>query len=148
MIASTGICNGALAVFDQTLPSPRRQPAGDGGGLHRYSLALMLNQRTRELGTLRANGMTRRQLFRLTLLETGLMGGIAGLMSLPVGTALAWVLVYIINVRSFGWSLHLQLRPEFYTQAVAVALLAALLAGIYPALRIGAIQPARAVRSE
>jgi putative ABC transport system permease protein len=76
------------------------------------------------------------------------MGGVAGVMALPVGTVLAWVLVYIINVRSFGWSLQLQLRPEFYTQALAVALVAALLAGIYPALHMGRVQPARAVRSE
>ncbi|MCC7447128.1 MAG: FtsX-like permease family protein [Anaerolineae bacterium] len=110
-------------------------------------MALQL-ERTRELGTMRANGLTRGQLFRLTLLETGLMGLIAGLMSLPVGTVLAWVLVYIINVRSFGWSLELQLRPEFYTQAFAVALVAALLAGIYPALRMGRIQPADAIRAE
>jgi putative ABC transport system permease protein len=110
-------------------------------------MALQL-ERTREIGTMRANGLTRRQLFRLTLLETGLMGAIAGLMSLPVGTALAWVLVYIINVRSFGWSLQLQLRPEFYAQAVVIALVAALLAGVYPAIRMGRIQPAEAVRSE
>ncbi len=110
-------------------------------------MALQL-ERTRELGTMRANGLTRWQLFRLTLLETGLMGLIAGLMSLPVGTVLAWVLVYIINVRSFGWSLELQLRPEFYTQAFAVALVAALLAGIYPAFRMGRIQPADALRAE
>jgi putative ABC transport system permease protein len=110
-------------------------------------MALQL-ERTREIGTMRANGLTPRQLFRLTLLETGLMGVTAGLMALPVGTLLAWVLVYIINLRSFGWSLQLGLRPEFYTQAFAVALVASLLAGIYPALRMGAIQPARAVRSE
>jgi putative ABC transport system permease protein len=32
-------------------------------------------ERTRELGMLRANGMTLRQLWRMTFLETGLMGG-------------------------------------------------------------------------
>jgi putative ABC transport system permease protein len=112
------------------------------------ALAALQLERTRELGTLRATGMTRGQLFRLTLLETGLMGSVAGIMALPVGTLLAWVLVYIINVRSFGWSLRLQLQPEFYTQALLVALVASVLAGIYPALRMGAIQPARALRSE
>ncbi|HVO42285.1 MAG TPA: ABC transporter permease, partial [Aggregatilineales bacterium] len=110
-------------------------------------MALQL-ERTREIGTMRANGMTRRQLFGMTLLETGLMGAIAGVMSVPVGTVLAWILVYIINVRSFGWTLQLELRPEFYAQALIVALAAALLAGIYPALRMGQIQPALALRSE
>ncbi len=110
-------------------------------------MALQL-ERTRELGTMRANGLTRGQLFRMTLLETGLMGITAGGMAVPVGTVLAWVLIYIINVRSFGWSITLGLKPEFYTQALAVAIVAALLAGLYPAIRMGRIQPAQALRAE
>ncbi len=110
-------------------------------------MALQL-ERTRELGTMRANGLTRWQLFRMTLLETGLMGLVAGLMAIPVGTALAWVLIYIINGRAFGWSIALQLRPEFYLQAVLVALVAALLAGIYPAVQMGRVQPSQALRAE
>jgi putative ABC transport system permease protein len=112
------------------------------------ALASLQLERTREFGAMRANGMTRRQLFRLTLTETGLMGAIAAVMAVPVGTVLAWVLVYIINLRSFGWTLTLGLRPEFYAQAALVALIASLLAGVYPALRIGQIQPARALRLE
>jgi putative ABC transport system permease protein len=110
-------------------------------------MALQLERR-RELGTMRANGLTRWQLFRLTLLETGLMGLVAGLLAIPVGTVLAWVLINIINVRSFGWTIGLQLRPEFYTQAFMVALFAALLAGIYPAIQMGRVQPSQALRSE
>jgi putative ABC transport system permease protein len=112
------------------------------------ALASLQLERTREFGAMRANGMTRRQLFRLTLTETSLMGAIAAVMAVPVGTVLAWVLVYIINLRSFGWTLTLGLRPEFYAQAALVALIASLLAGVYPALRIGQIQPARALRLE
>jgi putative ABC transport system permease protein len=112
------------------------------------ALASLQLERTREFGAMRANGLTRRQLFRLTLLETSLMGVIAAVIAVPVGTILAWVLVYIINLRSFGWTLTLGLRPEFYVQAALVALVASLLAGIYPAWRIGRIQPARALRLE
>ncbi|MBO9346238.1 MAG: ABC transporter permease, partial [Chloroflexi bacterium] len=64
-------------------------------------------ERTRELGMLRANGMTLRQLWRMTLLETGLMGGTAGLLAMPTGFLLALILVYIINLRSFGWTIRL-----------------------------------------
>ncbi len=140
-----------LAIFDQTFAITTAlnllATVVAFIGILSALMALQL-ERTREIGSMRANGLTRRQLFRLTLLETGLMGMIAGLMSLPVGTVLAWVLVYIINLRSFGWSMQLQLRPEFYTQAFAVALVAALLAGVYPALRMGYIQPAEALRAE
>jgi putative ABC transport system permease protein len=92
--------------------------------------------------------MTRRQLWALTLLETGLMGGVAGLLAMPVGYALAWILVYVINVRSFGWTLRMELRPEYFLQALVVAVAAALLAGIYPSLRAGRMEIASALREE
>jgi putative ABC transport system permease protein len=105
-------------------------------------------ERSREIGVLRSTGMTRRQLWRLSLLETGLLGACAGLISMPMGILLAIILIYIINLRSFGWSLQMQLQPSHFAQAFLVALAAALLAGIYPAWRMGQMQPASALRSE
>ena len=105
-------------------------------------------EKTRELGVLRATGMTLRQLWQLTLLETGLMGATAGLVAMPVGWVLAWILINIINRRSFGWTLQMELEPGFFIQAFLVAVVAALLAGIYPALRLGSMVIATAVREE
>ncbi len=105
-------------------------------------------ERGRELGTLRATGMTRGQLWQLTLLETGLMGGIAGLIAMPTGYVLAWILIYVINIRSFGWSLDMQLQPSSFLYAFGVAVVAALLAGIYPAWRLGRMVIAAALRSD
>lgn len=105
-------------------------------------------ERTREIGVLRANGMTRLQLWRLSLLETGLIGSTAGIIAIPTGLLLAIVLIYIINLRSFGWSLDMNLQPGQLFQALIVAVSAALLAGIYPAWRMGQIEPARALRAE
>ena len=105
-------------------------------------------ERTREIGTLRSIGITRGQLSRLTLLETGLMGAIAGLIAMPTGLVLAVILIYIINLRSFGWTLQMQLQPSQFTLAFVVALVSALFAGIYPAWRMGQMQPAEALRTE
>ena len=105
-------------------------------------------ERTRELGVLRATGMTIRQMWGLTLLETALMGATAGLLALPVGFALAWILIYVINVRSFGWTLQMQLDPINFLQAFAVAVLAAVLAGIYPSFRLGKMTISTAIREE
>ena len=105
-------------------------------------------ERLREIGVLRATGMTRRQLWRLSLLETGLIGASAGLIAIPTGLVLAVVLIYIINLRSFGWTLQMQLQAGELGRAFLVALGAALLAGLYPAWRMGNIQPADAVRAE
>ncbi|MCX6048679.1 MAG: FtsX-like permease family protein, partial [Chloroflexi bacterium] len=116
-------------------------------GIFSTLMSLQL-ERSREIGVLRATGMTRSQLWRLSLWETGLIGSSAGLIAIPMGFVLAIILIYIINLRSFGWTLQIQLQPNAFLQAFAVALGAALLAGIYPAWRMGQMQPASAVRSE
>src|SRR5215213_9442294 len=53
-------------------------------------MALQL-ERTRELGMLRANGLTPRQLWGMVLSQTGLIGVTAGLLAIPVGVLLATV---------------------------------------------------------
>lgn len=110
-------------------------------------LSLMLDKQ-RELGILRAVGLTGRQLWRLVSLETGLMGAVAGLLAMPTGLVLALILIYIINRRSFGWTLQLQLSPEPFIQALIVAVVAALLAGIYPAYRMTRMATSDAMRFE
>ena len=110
-------------------------------------MALQL-ERTRELGTLRATGMTLQQLWRLTLLESGLMGATAGLLSIPTGVILAAILIYVINLRSFGWTIFFQTVPETYIEALAISILAALLAAVYPMLRLSRLQAAEALREE
>lgn len=110
-------------------------------------LSLMLDKQ-RELGILRAVGLTGRQLWRLVSLETGLMGAVAGLLAMPTGLALALILIYIINRRSFGWTLQMQIAPEPFVQALVVAVVAALLAGLYPAYRMTRMAAADAMRFE
>ena len=98
-------------------------------------MALQL-EHTREYGVMRATGMTPRQLWNYTLIQTGLMGTTAGLLALPIGLVLALVLIYVINLRSFGWTMALDLQPGPFVQAFAVAVIAALVAGLYPAWRL------------
>ncbi|CNW49317.1 adhesion component transport transmembrane protein [Mycobacterium tuberculosis] len=74
--------------------------------------------RAHELGVFRAIGMTTRQLWKLMFIETGLMGGMAGLMALPTGCILAWILVRIINVRSFGWTLQMHFESAHFLRAL------------------------------
>ena len=110
-------------------------------------MALALERR-REMGVLRATGMTPPQLGGFVTLQTGLMGAIAGLLALPLGYALAYVLVFVINKRSFGWTLQLSVSPEILLQALALAVGAALLAGVYPAWSMARARPATALREE
>jgi len=110
-------------------------------------MSLQLEQ-TRQYGVMRAVGMTPRQLWQYTLIQTGLMGVTAGALALPIGFALALVLIYVINVRSFGWTMQLFLSPGEFAGAFAVAVVASLAAGVYPAWRLGKLVTSRALRSE
>ncbi|MBN1134956.1 MAG: ABC transporter permease [Anaerolineae bacterium] len=141
----------ALAIFDRTF-------AITGAlqllatvvafiGVLSAMLSLLL-EKQREVGILRAVGLTARQLWGLVMLETGLMGTVAGLLAMPTGLALSLILIYIINRRSFGWTLQMQIDPAPFLTALAVALIAALLAGIYPARKMGQMLTAEALRYE
>lgn len=110
-------------------------------------MALQL-EHTRQYGVMRANGMTPGQLRLFTFVQTGLLGMAAGLMALPVGLVLALILIYVINVRSFGWTMDLTLSPQEFIQAFVIALIAALAAGIYPAWRLSKLVTVQAIRSE
>jgi len=77
-----------------------------------------------------------------------LLGLSAGLSSLPTGYILSWILIFIINLRSFGWTLKMHVDPMTFVQALLLAIGAALLAGLYPAWRLGRMQAAEALRGE
>jgi putative ABC transport system permease protein len=110
-------------------------------------MALQL-ERARELGVLRAQGLTPGEVWRLTLTETGLLGAIAGVLAVPVGIGLALVLIHVINRRAFGWSIETVISADVLVQAVGLAVLAALAAGAYPAWRMARTPPAPALREE
>jgi putative ABC transport system permease protein len=105
-------------------------------------------ERTRELGVLRALGMTPEQLTALITVETGLMGLVAGLIAIPVGYLVAYLLIFVIYQRSFGWSLAFHGNSAAIYQGLALALAASVLAGIIPALKMARTRPVEALRTE
>jgi putative ABC transport system permease protein len=112
------------------------------------ALMAMQIERSRELAVLRASGLTPRQLWGLVTGETGLIGVLAGLLALPLGIIQALVLILVINRRSFGWSMQISIDASILWQALLLAIVAALLAGIYPAWRMARTLPALALREE
>jgi putative ABC transport system permease protein len=141
----------ALAVFDRAfaITAALQLLAAIVAFIGVLSALLSLQlERARELGLMRAVGLTVEQLRNLVLLETGLMGSIAGLLAMPTGLTLAIILIFIINRRSFGWTMSLHLDPLIFLQALLLAVVAALLAGLYPAFRLARMQAAAALRGD
>ena len=110
-------------------------------------LALQL-ERKREYATLEAIGLAPEGLERLTYIETGLMGLSAALLALPTGLLLALILIHVINVRSFGWTIELAPAIGPFLQAIVVGVVASLAAAVYPVSRLRRMPVAEAIRGE
>jgi putative ABC transport system permease protein len=105
-------------------------------------------ERIREYGTFRALGFSDGELGRVVMTQTGVIGVTAATLALPVGVLLAVLLIDVINVRSFGWSMTLHVPGSYLIQSWVITVAAALLAGIYPAYKAINIPPAVALREE
>jgi len=142
---------GSLVVFDRTfaITGVLRALAFVVAfiGVISALMALQL-ERSRELGVLRANGLTPGQVWGMVTTQTGLMGVVAGVLAVPAGLALAAVMIFVVNKRSFGWTLEMSAGPEILLQSVALAVVGALAAGIWPAWKMSRTSPAVALREE
>ncbi len=105
-------------------------------------------ERSHELGVLRALGFSPRDLATNLLTQTGLLGLAAGLVAVPLGTCLAALLVHVINRRSFGWTMDFAPTLEPLAAGLALAIGAALLAGLYPSWRASRVVLGAALREE
>jgi len=92
-------------------------------------------ERAHELALLRTLGLTPLATAALVLAQTLFMGLVALLAAIPAGLLTALTLTEVINRRAFGWQIDLHLMPEQFTDALGLALAAALAAGVYPAWR-------------
>jgi putative ABC transport system permease protein len=104
--------------------------------------------RTHELALLRVLGLTRAGAALMIQSQTLFMGAVALLAALPAGVLTAVLLVRVINRRAFGWEIDLHLHPAQITSAIALALIAALLAGVYPAWRMAHAPLSQDLREE
>lgn len=141
----------SMEVFDRTFLITRVLQALVAAvafiGVFAALMALQLERR-REMGVLRAVGLTPGQLRGLLSGQSALMGLAAAALALPLGTLLAALMVFVVNRRSFGWTLRLRVDPEILGLALLVGVVAAALAGLYPAVRMARTLPARALQEE
>lgn len=102
----------------------------------------------REHATLRAVGLRRALLRRHLYAQTLVIWGSACLFAIPLGGVIAWLLIDVINVRSFGWSMPYAIDPVRVAGPCLMALAAALAATLVPAEQAVRLQPARVLRHE
>ena len=105
------------------------------------SLLTLAALRVPQLAPAWALGLTRAQLGQLELARAVILAVLTSVMAVPLGLALAWALLAVVNVEAFGWELPMFLFPVDYLRLGALALVAAAVAAIWPAWRLSRTPP-------
>ena len=112
------------------------------------TLITLIYQRQKDIGLLSLVGATCKQVRRVIVFEAVMLGGVSQLIGIFVGMLLALVLIYVINVQSFGWTIQFHLPFQFIIQSTVLVLIAAGLFGLYPAIRAAGVDALQTVREE
>jgi putative ABC transport system permease protein len=112
------------------------------------SLMASVMERTRELGTLRAQGVRRRALGRMVLVEGLLLAAVGLILAAGGGLILGILWVETTFTYLLGWSLDLYLPYGKIAATAMVTLLVCAVAAWLPARRAARIEPGVALRYE
>lgn len=105
-------------------------------------MSIAVNERTGEIGLLRAMGVERNQILALFLGEAVVLAAIGGLAGLGLGVGGSWLCSLLIPAlpAHTSWS--------YAAAAELLAVVVGLLAGVLPARRAAALHPVEALRAE
>ncbi|HEX4772000.1 MAG TPA: FtsX-like permease family protein [Bryobacteraceae bacterium] len=142
---------GAITLFDQTfrityaleLVAVIVAVLGIAGAL----LALVIDRR-REFALLRFLGASQPQIRRIILCEAGLLGLLANGIGIVLGTLLSLILIFVINKQSFGWTIQFHWPVALVLAMLGGIYIATLLAGLYPARIAARLDPIEAIHEE
>ncbi|MDB5072001.1 MAG: hypothetical protein JWM87_3112 [Candidatus Eremiobacteraeota bacterium] len=112
------------------------------------TLFALVLERRREFGLLRYLGVTARGVRVTVLTEAAGIGVLGGVLGVAVGMLLALLLIFVINRQAFGWLIELHVPWVFLGETIGLVVVAAVLAGVYPAGVAARIRTAEAVRTE
>jgi len=151
ILTSTQLQGNILTLFDSTFAVTRSMRImaivvaffGISGAL----LTLFIERR-RDFGIYRALGFSTSQIAVMTLLEGLGMGIVSFLLSTVTGTALAIMLIKVINLRSFNWTIFYYPAWQPYVLTGAVALCASIGAALYPIWKVRRTYPQMQIREE
>ncbi|MBF9029379.1 FtsX-like permease family protein [Rhodobacterales bacterium HKCCE3408] len=136
----------SLMVFERTFRVTDALSAltlGVAGLAILLSFLTLARMRLPQLAPVWAIGQTRTRLAGTELGRSLALAALTFLLALPVGLALAWLLLNRVNTEAFGWRLPMILFPGDWLRLALLAALAAGLAATLPALRLARMAPAR-----
>jgi putative ABC transport system permease protein len=112
------------------------------------TLAALILERSRDLALLRILGMSIAQVRRMLVLESSVLGLTSTVAGLAMGYVLSWILIYVINKQSFGWTIAFHTPVRLIAASLAITFVASLLAGLVPSRLARRINLASAMKAE
>ena len=100
-------------------------------GLFNTLVSLIL-ERKREIGILRFIGAFKGQVKRMVLIEAGILGLIGSVMGFIAGVIVSYILIFVINKQSFGWTIQVHFPYLFILIMVTMFWGVSILSGLYP----------------
>lgn len=116
-------------------------------GLFNTLISLIL-ERKREVGILRFLGAFKEQVKRVVLIEAGILGLIGSGIGLIAGIIVSYILIFVINKQSFGWTIQVHFPYLFILLTTLLFWVVSTSAGLYPARLAAKLSPKEAVRVE
>lgn len=110
------------------------------------SLTTLGTMRVPQVAPVWALGLSRARLAVMDLVRALILAAFTAALAVPVGIALAWVLLSVVNVQAFGWRLPLLPDPWGWLALTGWALVAAALAAALPSWRLWRMPPAQMVK--
>lgn len=127
-----------MSVFDQTFAITRALQAASTLVAILAVLTVLyalVAERSADLALLASLGASPGQVGSVVCVQAGLLGLVGAVGGVATGLVVGWVIVHVVNVQSFGWSLDFVPPWGTYASTVVIVGLACLAAGLVPARR-------------
>ena len=105
-------------------------------------------ERTKEIGTMRADGARNSDVLLIFLFESGLLGLVGGAIGIIIGIGLAKGVEYALSSSGFSGLLQAHISWGLILGALAFSFIIGTLSGVLPAMQASKLKPADALRYE
>lgn len=97
------------------------------------TLSALIMERRREIALLRVVGTSPRQVRLMIVLESTIVAIAAAVLGIVTGWLLSYILIFVINRQSFGWTIQFDAPGWIVAGSIAVTFVATVVAGLIPA---------------